>query len=82
MRGRLVDPSSVFNMKELQIVIRNQPKGRQATPWLDPYRERFAKAAHEASKELADTKLKGAAKVQAFNLLIAEKLRSQGSGSP
>lgn len=63
------------NMKELQLVIRNQPKGREATPWLDPHRKRFAQAAHEAKKELEGTKLKGADKVQAFNRLVAEKLR-------
>lgn len=68
---------------ELQIVLRNQPKGREATPWLDPYRQRFAKATHEAAVELQGTKLKGAARVQAFNRRIAQILRSQsGQGSP
>lgn len=69
-------------MEELQIVIRNQRKGRQATPWLEPYRERFAKAAHEAKKEMEGTKLKGAARVEAFNRLVSQKLRSRGPGSP
>ena len=67
--------------KELQIVIRNQAKGREATPWLNPYRERFAQAAREAKKELEGTKLRGADKVQAFNRLVGEKCR-QERGSP
>ena len=66
---------------ELQLVLRNQKKGREATPWLEPYRERFSKAAHEASVELKGTKLKGAAKVQALNRLVSQKLRGE-SGSP
>jgi hypothetical protein len=61
--------------EQLQIVIRKQAKGREATPWLDPYRERFAQAAREAAEELEGTKLKGAAKIQAFNRRVAEKLR-------
>lgn len=67
---------------ELQIVIRNQRKGRQATPWLDPYRERFSKAAKEAAKEMEGTKLRGADKVRLFNSLVAEKCRSRGPVSP
>jgi len=67
---------------ELQIVIRKQAKGREATPWLDLYRARFAQAAREAAKELEGTKLKGAAKVLALNRLVGEKLRSGGPESP
>lgn len=66
--------------KELQIVIRNQPKGREATPWLEPYRVRFSKAAKEAAREMEGTKLKGADRVRVFNRLVGEKLRSQGPG--
>ena len=67
--------------KELQIVIRNQAKGREATPWLEPYRERFTRASKEAAKELRGTKLRGADKVKRFNSLVGEKLR-QGPESP
>ena len=70
------------SMEELQIVIRNQPKGREATPWLEPYRERFAKAAREAAKELKRSKVRGADKVRLFNSLVSQKLRSLGPGSP
>lgn len=62
---------------ELQIVIRNQRKGREATPWLDFYRERFAKAAKEAAEEMKGTKLRGSNKVVKFNQLIKEKLKAQ-----
>lgn len=65
---------------ELQIVIRKQAKGREATPWLNPYRERFAQAAREAATELKGTKLKGADKIQEFNRRVGEKLRSPGAG--
>ena len=72
--------------KELKLIIKEQVTGREATPWLEPYRDRFAKAAQEASKELQGTKLKGAAKVMKFNQLVGEKLRSpsrsQGRESP
>lgn len=64
-------------MVPLEIVLRNQPRGREATPWLEPYRERFAKAAREASVELKGTKLKGADKVKLFNNLVREKLQRQ-----
>lgn len=62
-------------MEELQIVLRKQAKGREATPWLNPYRDRFTQAAREAKKELEGTKLRGAAKVQEFNRRVGEKLR-------
>ncbi len=69
-------------MKELQIVIRNQSKGREATPWLDPYRKRFTEAAEAASLEMKDTKLKGADRVRAFNRLISQKLNHEEAESP
>lgn len=67
---------------ELEIVIRKQAKGRDATPWLNPYREHFAQAAREAAKELEGTKLRGAARVLEFNRRVGEKLRSPGPESP
>jgi hypothetical protein len=67
-------------MKELKLILKEQVVGREATPWLEPHRERFAKAAHEAAIELQGTKLKGAARIQAFNRRIAEKLRPQSQG--
>ncbi len=68
--------------KQLTRVLRNQPKGREATPWLNGQRERFGKAAQEAGKEMADTKLKGAARVKAFNQLVRQKLQGGESVLP
>ena len=60
--------------KELRLYLRNQTVGREATPWLDGQRARFAKAAQEASLEMKDTKLRGTKRVLKFNALIKEKL--------
>lgn len=68
--------------KELQLVIRNQPKGREATPWLNPYRERFAKAAKEVAEEMKDTKLRGTARVKAFNARISQRLKAPQEPGP
>lgn len=59
----------------LRLILKNQATGREATPWLDSYRERFGKAAKEAAKELKDSPLKGADKVRAINARISEKLK-------
>jgi hypothetical protein len=61
--------------KHLKLILKNQATGREATPWLDSYRERFGKAAKEAALELKDSPLKGAEKVRAINHLISEKLK-------
>lgn len=62
--------------KELKLILKEQPVGREATPWLDPQRERFAQVARECSEAFKDSKLKGAAKVRAMNRWMAERLRS------
>ena len=62
-------------MKTYKLFLKNQAKGREATPWLEPYREKFARAAKEAATEVKDSSLKGAAKVQLLNRLISEKLK-------
>lgn len=64
--------------KQLQLILKNQAKGREATPWLEPYREKFARAAREAATEVRDSPLKGAAKIKLINSLISEKLKRQG----
>jgi len=61
--------------KVLKIILREQPIGREETPWLDPQREKFARIAKEVAQELKDSKLRGAAKVRAFNARMSEKLR-------
>ena len=59
----------------LKIILREQPVGREETPWLDPQREKFARIAKEVAQELKGSKLRGAAKVRAFNARMSEKLR-------
>jgi lysophospholipase L1-like esterase len=61
--------------KKLKIILRNTPIGRKETPWLEPYREKFAKAAKEIAAELKDTKLKGTDRIRAFNARMSQKLK-------
>jgi len=60
--------------KELKLILKQQPIGREETPWLEPQREKFARAAKEAAQELKDSRLKGAAKVRSFNARMSQKL--------
>jgi len=62
-------------VKVLKLILRETPVGRKETPWLEPQRERFAKAAREVAQELKDSKLKGAAKIYAMNHLMSQKLK-------
>jgi len=62
--------------KQLKIILKRQPTGREETPWLDPQRERFARAAKEVAKELKDSGLKGAARVRTFNARMSQKLKT------
>lgn len=61
--------------KELKLILKEQPVGREETPWLDPQRKRFAQVAKEVAEEMKDTNLKGAARVRAFNARISQKLK-------
>ena len=65
--------------KELKLVLRETPTGRESTPWLDPYREKFAQVAREVAQEMKGTKLRGAARVRAFNARISERLKENAS---
>lgn len=60
----------------LKLILKEQPDDPH-TPAQVNQRERFARAAKEAKEELKGKKLKGAAKVRAFNQLISEKLHSE-----
>ncbi len=62
--------------KELKLILKEQPVGREATPWLNPQREKFAQVAKECKKAFKDSKLKGAAKILAMNAWMAERLKS------
>ncbi len=61
--------------KELQLILKNQPIGREATPWLDPQREKFAQVAKEMKEAFKDSKLKGAVKIRAMNTWMSERLK-------
>jgi hypothetical protein len=63
--------------EQLVLVLKRQAKGRKATPWLDPYRDRFARAARETAEELKDSPLRGADRVRAVNARISEKLKKK-----
>jgi len=61
--------------KQLKIILRETPVGRESTPWLDPQREKFAKVAKEVAEEMKGTKLRGAARIRAFNARISQRLK-------
>ena len=62
--------------KELKLILRETPTGREETPWLDPQRERFAQVARECKEAFKDSRLKGAAKIRAMNAWMSERLKS------
>ena len=62
--------------KELKIILKEQPVGREATPWLDPQREKFAQIAKDCKEAFKDSKLKGAVKIRAMNRFMSERLKS------
>jgi len=62
--------------KELKIILKEQPVGREETPWLDPQREKFAQVAKECKEFFKDSKLRGADKVRAMNRWMSERLKS------
>jgi len=62
--------------KELKLFLKEQPTGREETPWLEPQREKFAQAARECKEAFKDSKLRGAARVLAMNRWMSERLKS------
>ncbi|GAH73280.1 unnamed protein product, partial [marine sediment metagenome] len=60
--------------KELKLILKEQPVGREETPWLDPQREKFARVARECSQAFRHSKLRGAAKIMAMNRWMSERL--------
>ena len=67
--------------KELKLILKEQPVGREETPWLDAQRERFTQAARECKEEFKNSKLRGAAKVRAMNQFMSERLKSHSASS-
>lgn len=64
---------------ELKLVLRDTPTGREATPWLDPQRDKFTQVARECKEAFKDSKLKGEAKIRAINAFMSQRLRSPES---
>jgi len=62
--------------KEFKLILKEQPIGLEPTPKQSAQRERFAQAAKEAAGEMKDTKLKGAARVRAFNARVSQRLKN------
>jgi len=62
--------------KELRLILKEQPVGREETPWLDPQREKFTRVARECKEAFKDSKLRGAAKIMAMNRWMSERLKS------
>lgn len=63
--------------RPLKIILRETPIGLPPTPRQSAQREKFARAAKEVAEEMKDTKLKGAARVKAFNARISQKLKGE-----
>ena len=61
--------------RELKLVLRNTPTGREATPWLDPQRDKFSQVARECKEEFKDSRLKGEAKIRAMHQFMSQRLR-------
>ncbi len=65
--------------KELKLILKEQPVGREETPWLDPQRAKFARVAAECKEAFKDSKLRGAAKIRAMNAWTSDKLKERPS---
>ena len=61
--------------KELKLILRETPIGLPPTPKQSAQREKFARVAREVAQEMKDAKLKGAARVRAFNARISQRLK-------
>jgi len=62
--------------KELKIILRATPIGLPPTPKQAVQRERFAQVAKEVAQEMKGTKLRGAARVRAFNARVSQRLKT------
>ena len=61
--------------RELKLILRETTTGREASPWLDPQREKFTRVASECKETFKDSKLKGEAKIRAMNIFMSQRLR-------
>ncbi len=63
--------------KELKLILRETPIGVPPTPGQAAQREKFAGVAKEVAEEMKGTKLRGAARVRAFNARVGQKLKER-----
>ena len=61
--------------KELKLILRETPTGREATPWLNVQRDKFTRVASECKEMFKDSRLKGEAKIRAMNAFMSQRLR-------
>jgi len=61
--------------RELKLILRETPIGVPPTPKQAAQREKFAQVAGEVAVEMKNTKLRGAARVRAFNARMSQRLR-------
>jgi len=64
--------------KELKLILRETPVGLTPTPKQSAQREKFARAARAVAEEMKGTKLKGTARVRAFNTGVSQYLKTPG----
>lgn len=62
--------------KELKLILRETPIGVPPTPGQAAQREKFAQVVKEVAEEMKGTKLRGAARVRAFNARVGQKLKA------
>jgi len=65
--------------RELKIILRDTPIGVPPTPKQTAQREKFVQVAKEVAREMKDTKLRGAARVRAFNARVSQKLKERAT---
>ena len=63
-------------MKELKLILKEQPIGLEPTPKQVIQRDKFAQVASACKEAFKDSKLKGAAKIRAMNAWMSERLKS------
>ena len=71
----LLEVLGVGMPSELKLILRETPTGREATPWLDPQRDKFTRVARECKETFKDSRLRGEAKIRAMNAFMSRHLR-------
>jgi len=61
--------------KPLQIVVSEIRVGAEPTPKQSAQRQKFTEAVQEVAEEMKGTRLRGAARVRAFNTKVSQRLK-------